>query len=86
MIAKKPQTPAVAQFAAAAHTAADVAGLPFPKNYDHAALVEQIAIMCAEGNNGGAWAMHYTEAQKAVWRQKATEIIARVTQALGEDK
>lgn len=31
--------------------------------------VEELAIRAALGNNGGAWASHYTEAQKEHWRQ-----------------
>ena len=38
-------------------------------------LYERIAIMIAEGNNGGTWAEHYTREQKDVWRMRACEII-----------
>lgn len=31
--------------------------------------IEALAIRAAKGNNGGEWATHYTEEQKAYWRQ-----------------
>lgn len=30
--------------------------------------IEAFAIRCAQGNNGDAWAEHYTDAQKQHWR------------------
>jgi hypothetical protein len=45
-------------------------------------LVEEIAIMIAEGNNGGAWATHYTEEQKEVWRNRARKILVKVAYAM----
>jgi hypothetical protein len=30
--------------------------------------IEELAIRCAKGNNGGEWATHYTEDQKNFWR------------------
>ena len=38
-------------------------------------LIEKYAIIMAEGNNGGAWATHYTESQKDVWRARAQKLI-----------
>lgn len=43
-------------------------------------LVEHIAKKIALGNNGGDWATHYTEHQKALWRTRAREIIKEVMQ------
>ena len=33
-------------------------------------------------NNGGTWAEHYTDHQKAVWRFRAAQIINEVAKAL----
>lgn len=41
-------------------------------------LVERFAIRVALGNNGGAWATHYTEDQKEHWRQFIRDLIATV--------
>ena len=41
----------------------------------HGDLREQVAIMIAEGNNGGEWSTHYTEEQKNQWRYRADSII-----------
>lgn len=38
---------------------------------DIAELVERTAQRIAEGNNGGAWAKHYTNNQKQLWRRRA---------------
>lgn len=38
--------------------------------------VEQLAIRCARGNNGGEWATHYTEEQKEFWRAFVVDLIA----------
>jgi hypothetical protein len=42
------------------------------------ALIEQFAIRVALGNNGGAWATHYTEDQKEHWRQFVRDLIAAI--------
>jgi hypothetical protein len=42
--------------------------------FDHE--IEAFAIRCAQGNNGGKWAEHYTEAQKEFWRQFVRDLIA----------
>lgn len=36
--------------------------------------IEALAIRAAKGNNGGEWATHYTEKQKAYWRQWVRDI------------
>lgn len=36
--------------------------------------IEALAIRAAKGNNGGEWATHYTEKQKAYWRQWVKDI------------
>jgi hypothetical protein len=36
--------------------------------------LEEFAMRCALGNNGGAWATHYTEDQKAHWRKFVSEL------------
>ena len=41
-------------------------------------LIEKVALLIAEANNGGKWATHYNEAQKNVWRERATKIIEMV--------
>jgi hypothetical protein len=41
-------------------------------------LIEKYAIIMALGNNGGEWATHYTDKQKALWRQRAKELILDV--------
>ena len=46
-------------------------------------LSEEIAIIIAEGNNGGKWATHYTEEQKEMWRARARKIISIVLETLG---
>ena len=38
-------------------------------------LIEKYAIIMAEGNNGGAWATHYTDSQKDLWRARAEKLI-----------
>ena len=40
--------------------------------------VEEFAIRAALGNNGGAWAVHYTEDQKEHWRQFIRDLAAAV--------
>lgn len=40
--------------------------------------IEQIAIKAACGNNGGTWAAHYTEEQKAFWRMFALSLVDMV--------
>ena len=40
----------------------------------HKEIVEQFAIRCALGNNGGEWAEHYTPEQKEHWRQFVREL------------
>ena len=37
--------------------------------------IEKWAIRMALGNNGGAWATHYTEDQKNHWRKLAREML-----------
>lgn len=43
--------------------------------------VEQFAIICALGNNGGEWAEHYTEEQKEHWRKFVRDLAGQVRQA-----
>ena len=38
-------------------------------------LIEKYAIIMAEGNNGGAWATHYTDSQKDFWRAISEKLI-----------
>ena len=45
-------------------------------------LIEKVAIRIAVANNGGTWAEHYTDHQKAVWRFRAAQIINEVAKAL----
>lgn len=40
--------------------------------------IEALAIRAAKGNNGGEWATHYTEEQKAYWRQFVVDIVGAV--------
>ena len=40
--------------------------------------VEDFAIRAALGNNGGAWAEHYTEKQKEHWRQFVRDLAAAI--------
>jgi hypothetical protein len=50
-------------------------------------LIEKYAIIMAEGNNGGAWATHYTDSQKDLWRARAEKLIEDVLKvALDETK
>lgn len=39
-------------------------------------MIERYAIRCARGNNGGEWAVHYTEEQKNFWRQFVRDLAA----------
>lgn len=39
-------------------------------------LIERYAIRVALGDNGGAWATHYTEEQKEHWRAFVRDLIA----------
>ena len=45
-------------------------------------LIEKVAMKIAVANNGGKWAEHYTDHQKAVWRFRAAQIINEVAKAL----
>ena len=47
-------------------------------------LIEKYAIIMAEGNNGGAWATHYTDSQKDLWRARAQKLIEDVLKWNGE--
>lgn len=38
-------------------------------------LIEEVAKRHAIANNGGDWAVHYTEEHKKLWRQRASELI-----------
>ncbi len=38
-------------------------------------LIEKYAIIMALGNNGGAWATHYTDSQKDLWRARSEKLI-----------
>jgi hypothetical protein len=38
-------------------------------------IIETIALLIAEANNGEQWAIHYNEDQKNVWRERAKKII-----------
>ena len=40
--------------------------------------IEQYAIRCAKGNNGGEWATHYTEDQKNIWREFVRNLAAHL--------
>lgn len=42
------------------------------------AQIESLAIRAAKGNNGGEWATHYTDEQKAYWRTLIQGIVAEV--------
>lgn len=44
----------------------------------HEDMVERFAQRCAMGNNGGEWAIHYTEEQKNHWRQFVRELAEEV--------
>jgi hypothetical protein len=44
--------------------------------------VDQVARMMAVGNNGGEWAIHYNEHQKALWRWRAAGVISQVAALL----
>jgi hypothetical protein len=48
--------------------------------------IDQIAILIAEGNNGGSWATHYTEGQKALWRKRAWQIVEILTTTTPEQR
>ena len=43
-------------------------------------LLETVAAGLAAMNNGGDWAVHYHEAQRVVWRERAASVIALVRQ------
>jgi hypothetical protein len=43
--------------------------------------LENYAVRCAKGNNGGEWATHYTEEQKNYWRR----FVAQIAADLGAD-
>lgn len=43
--------------------------------------IEALAIRAAKGNNGGEWATHYTDEQKAYWRQFVTDLGAQFYEA-----
>ena len=40
--------------------------------------VEEFAIRAALGNNGGAWAEHYTEEQKEHWRRFIRDLVFEI--------
>jgi hypothetical protein len=42
------------------------------------AVIEQVAIAMAIGNNGGEWNINYTEDQRRVWRARAAKIVTYV--------
>jgi len=42
--------------------------------------MEDLAIGCARGNNGGEWGSHYTEEQKEFWRGFAQALYDKVKQ------
>lgn len=44
-------------------------------------LIEQYAIRCARGNNGGEWSTHYTEEQKEFWRAFVRDLARDITAA-----
>jgi hypothetical protein len=39
-------------------------------------IIETLAIRAALGNNGGAWAEHYTNEQKEHWRRFVQDLVA----------
>lgn len=41
-------------------------------------LVEDVAILIAEANNGGKWATHYQDVHKDLWRKRAKKIIEMI--------
>lgn len=46
-------------------------------------LIDRFAIRCAKGNNGGEWAMHYTEEQKNFWRRFVRELAENIAWEAG---
>jgi len=40
--------------------------------------LEYFAMRCAMGNNGGEWASHYTEEQKAHWRRFVLDLVKEI--------
>lgn len=48
-------------------------------------LVERTAMAMAIGNNGGEWDAHYTEEQKALWRERAARVIEEIADELQPD-
>lgn len=45
--------------------------------------IEDLAQMMAVGNNGGTWSDHYTDDQKNVWRDRARDVLAKMTEKAG---
>lgn len=43
--------------------------------------IEAFAIRVALGNNGGAWATHYTEKQKEHWRQFVRDLATAIKES-----
>jgi hypothetical protein len=41
-------------------------------------IIERFAIRCAQGNNGGEWALHYTDEQREHWRQFVRDLIVEL--------
>lgn len=48
--------------------------------------IEHFAKRAALGNNGGDWAVHYTEDQKEHWRAFVRDLVSSVRYALTETK
>lgn len=42
--------------------------------------IEELAKIMAVGNNGGTWSDHYTDDQKNVWRDRARDVLAKMTE------
>jgi hypothetical protein len=54
---------------------------PQPSKTQDDTIVEKVATTMAVGNNGGSWAEHYAEKHKALWRERAKQVIALVNSA-----
>ncbi len=48
--------------------------------------LERLAIILAEGRNGGTWPTHYTQKQKQLWLARAIKVVELISEQTFEER